>query len=360
MSVSGIGGGISPLRGMEGVQAGGALGEHKVEQIENTRAEPRQTSIGSKIAAFFKGIGAFFANLKAEHNEAKAARKEAKAERAVTANAKAFAEGLAAPTPTASSAAFTKVMTLSVQRHGPEEGMTVALGKIMDAIDAMPDPGRTIAENHLKNFNEAGGIAAALTATFDASIARALEQDSTLRGYGLPGTLSGTDDLEGKREAFVDQLAAFGDALAAARERQEQMDHPITALVEGQMDGVLFDKLDQVFAKKFADENTKFIKAVNDWKGVIEGGDATLARDGFEALMDRFVRDTGSTQVDVTDQVMARLKAVADGAQPLTQDVFDDAVTWLASSLIHDQGAIREFRDDPAVRAYVHYGKTGE
>lgn len=364
MSVSGIGGGISPLRGMEGVQAGGALGEHKVEQIENTRAEPRQTSIGSKIAAFFKGIGAFFANLKAEHTEAKAARKEAKAEREVTAAAKAFAESLAVPRPTPSSDAFAKVMAAAVQWRGPEEGMTVALGKMLDAIEDMPDLERTFGTVNLMYFNNPDGLGAKLTEAFDTSttqaMQQALDQDAMLRDYGLPGTLSSSYSVEGQREAFVGQLAAFGEAVTALFDRQAQVDNPVDRLQEGRLDDVLFDKLDQAFAKKFADENTKFIKAVNDWKGGMAGGDATLARDGFEALMDRFVRDTGSTQVDVTDQVMARLNAVADGSQPLTQDVFDDAVTWLATSLRSDMRALPEFRRDPAVRAYVHYGKTSE
>lgn len=356
MDAIGARGAVNQLQGMEGLQGAGALGDHQVEQIENRRAEPRETSIGSKITAFFKGIGDIFSKLKADWKEAKAAKAEAKAERKLNDAAAGFATGLVSGhAPTRS---FNTLLDAATRGHGPQEGVSVAVGKMMDAIDALPDAERSIALGHLQRFDEAGGIAATMMASFGQALDQEAVLAARLETTGLP-SLGRGQDIEARREAFADKVADFGEGVSAMFARREQMDGPVTALLEGRLDDTLFEKLDQAFATKFADENTKFIKAVNDWKAGAATGDPTLARDGFDALMDRFVRDTASTQVDVTDQVMAQLNAVANGNQPLTAEIFDAATEWLASSLMHDQAAIREFREDPAVRAYVNYGQTG-
>jgi hypothetical protein len=274
----------------------------------------------------------------------------------MNAAAAGFANGLASGH--ALSHSFNSLMDAAARRHGPQEGVSVAVGKMMDAIDALPDGERSLALGHLQRFGEAGGIAANMMASNNHALDEEAVLATRLESSGLPSLRRG-EDIEARREVFADKVAAFGEGVSAMFARREQMDGPVTMLLEGRLDDTLFEKLDQAFATKFADENTKFIKAVNDWKAAAATGDPTLARDGFDALMDRFVRDTASTQVDVTDQTMAQLNAVANGTQPLTAEVFDAATEWLASSLMHDQGAIREFRDDPAVRAYVNYGQTG-
>ena len=214
MSVSGIGGGVSHLQGMDAVRAGGALGDHTVEQITNTRVEPRETSLGSAIKSFFKGIGDIFSKLKAEFKESRAAEKERTAEKKMAKAAGGFADALA--NDQASAKKFFKMTTVVAKHAAPEDVARIAAEKTMDAIRSLPDDKAGNALTHLRQFGAPGGTGEALKNVYDQALANRVD---VLIASDLGGASdrvrAENDDLRGQ---FADKVAAFDAALSSMLE----------------------------------------------------------------------------------------------------------------------------------------------
>lgn len=336
--------------GLERTESAGTLGDHQVEIGQNTRAEPRGTSIGDKIKAFFQKVSDKFSAWKTE-------RQEAKSERRMDRAAQGFAQGLGSGR--ASLGSFQSLVGEATRRHGAEQGMGVAVGKLMDAIGRLPATGQETAMGHLRTFSEEGSVGQTLTNSFN----EVMDRNDIIANRLIESHLPSRHDPSQSgqmREAFASTVQAFGDGLGPVFERQSQVDDPVNALLDGALDGPLFDKLDSLFAAKLGDENTKFMSAVNDWKDVMRVAGPVRAREGFEQLMDYFVREGAQMQIDVRSEDMEQLRAIARGDAPLTAQAFDSAAHWVGQSVDMDTATMTQFRQDPAVMAYVRTGRMDD
>jgi hypothetical protein len=336
--------------GLDRTEGTGALGEHRLEIGGNDRAEPRGTSIGDKIKSFFQKISDKFSAWKTE-------RQEAKSERRMDRAAQGFAQGLG--NGRASMGSFQSLVGEATRRHGAEQGMGIAVGKLMDAIGRLPATGQETAMGHLRTFSDEGSVGQTLTNSFNEVMDRNDIIADRLMESHLPSRHDPSQSGQ-MREAFASTVRAFGDGLGLVFERQSQVDNPVNALLNGALDGPLFDKLDSLFAAKLGDENTKFMSAVNDWKDVMRVAGPVRAREGFEQLMDYFVRNGAQMQIDVRSEDMEQLRAIARGDAPLTAQAFDNAAQWVGNSVAMDVNTLAEFREDPAVLAYVRTGRMDD